>query len=350
MLSSIEIHNYQSIHDMRLELGPFTVIVGQTDSGKSAFTRAVKLLTSNARGNSFISNGERFCTVSATTEQGTVTLKRGRVTTEDEYTVVPSAPDHPLAPQRTWTKLNASVPEQVSEFIGIEPKDPINYAGQFDKPYLLDNTGGDVARVLGALTNVNIIFEGARESNRRKLASSSTLKTRAGDLAAIREKLPTYAALKGQRAHLTAAEEKLEEATKLQRRIDALTHHIEIVTTASALTTRLEAVANIEIPDASELDPLNAALGVLKSRLRTISAARTETLDVAKRLDAITEEITTTQEEYEESLTKLSGAIATHFSEKSTTMEDFAEGGGSVVIEVWEAAQLSADYIVGVLK
>lgn len=299
LLSQISINNFQSLHQVDIELRPLTVIVGPSSSGKSAFTRALRTLTSNARGNSFITHGERICTIKATTDNGIVTLKRGKATDDNEYTIVPSDPN---SQQKTWTKLGGTVPEEVSAFIGIPAKDPINYAGQHDKPYLLDDSGGEVARVLGALTNVSVIFDGARESNRRKLGSAGTLKTRASDLAAIRTKAEHYRPLKVQIAAMEEAEKNLAEAVALTRKVTLISNAIEVLELADAHLARLENILATPVPDASEIHEAAARLKSFKDTLAVISWQATEFKQAAAVVNSAEETLITLTEQYTDKL------------------------------------------------
>jgi DNA repair ATPase RecN len=263
MLNAIEVRHFQSLHHVALELAPFTVIVGPSSSGKSALGRAVRMLTSNARGSSFITHGETVCTVSATTEHGQVTLRKGK---EDSYVVVPSDPEQT---QRTFTKLGGAVPEEVSTFLGIPPKDAINYAGQFDRPYLLDDTGNEVARTLGELTNVTMVFEAARESRRAGLAQSSTLKTRRSDLAADEARVDEYRGLKGQREALDRAETAISEAGRIRARIERLTHLTTSLASAGAALRAIE-----DLPAVPDIQRVREAQKVAQrlARLRDLVA------------------------------------------------------------------------------
>lgn len=258
MISHIEVRNFQSLHHVDLDLLPLTVIVGASSSGKSALTRALRTLTSNRRGSDFITHGERITTISAATDRGTVTLKRGKATKDNEYIVTPSSPDEQ---QKTYTKLDGTTPPEVSEFIGIAAKDPLNYAGQFDKPYLLDDvSGSEVARVFGSLTNVHVIFEGARESNRRKLATSATLKTRTTDLTGIKERAEHYRPLKAQLTAITEAEKNLDIARALQLRISKLEAAARTLTEAATIMRRLKPILDTTVPDISTITEAHARL------------------------------------------------------------------------------------------
>ena len=256
MIDKISIHNFQSLQDVSLELKPLTVIVGPSSSGKSAFIRALRALAANRRGTDFITHGERISSISAhltssdPLRTGTVTLTRSTQTSPNSYTVIPDDPNHPLHPKAEFTKLGGDVPAPVSEFLGIPTEQiALSIAGQFDKPYLLDASGTEVARTLGALTNAHIILSAARESNRQKLSTSQTLRTRADDLDAIKQRIPEFQALKAQREALQRAEDAIAAARALKDRIDRLTALTETVLIAEqripALTQALAAIPSL---------------------------------------------------------------------------------------------------------
>lgn len=304
MLQRVEIRNFQSLKHVDLELGPLTVIVGKSSSGKSALTRALRTLTSNARGTSFITQGERVCTITATTEHGIVSLKRGKAANgkDDEYAIQPSDPE---IQKRTYTKLGGTVPPEVSEFIGIASKDPINYAGQFDRPYLLDDSGGEIARVLGALTNVNVIFEGARESNRRKLSANSMLKTRREDLEGLRARIEHYRPLKAQLAALKRAEEHIERARELKKQADEIAEALEDLSIAATAVKRAEKVLSVPIPDEG---PILAARSRIREYEAVLEEIRTSQLDAKAaiaKLEILAEERETLDTQYIETLHEL---------------------------------------------
>lgn len=321
MIQAVEIRNFQSLHHIRLEPGRFTVIVGPSSSGKSAFTRALRTLTSNRRGNEFISHGERTSSISATTERGTVTLTRGKGVNDNAYIVIPD--EHPEQ-QRTYTKLGGETPPEVSEFLGIAPRDPINYAGQFDKPYLLDDTAGEVARILGALTNVNVIFEGARESNRRKLQHTATLRTRADDLEAVKQKIPAYRLIKEQEQHLATAESRIEHAQALARSIARLTEALEQHEISQAAIERLTPAA--EAPDISDEAIVKAAarLTAYRDALTARKRAQEAITAAQSAYDTVDEQEAALIAQYDEAVGSISddlaGWIATTADVK--TMED----------------------------
>lgn len=343
MIQGVEIRNYQSLHHIELELDRFTVIVGPSSSGKSAFTRALRMLTSNQRGDAFVTHGERTAIVTARTEKGTVSLKRGG---DNEYTIIPvDAPDR----QRSFTKLAGAVPEEVTDFLGILPRDPLNYASQFDKPYLLDDSAAEVARVLGALTNVNVILEAAREANRQRSAETSKLKTRQSDLAHTKTRIQSFVPLKAQLAAQARAEEALQLAASLQQQVSRLESVLTAWETASAAFAAAEEAMSVTVPDIETITEAQAHLERYQQALgdmREHGSAYKRHLDA---LDAIEAEESELTEQYSLSLQQLAGGIRDHYALKSQTAA-MIPGRSAPIIEVDEAAQLSADYIVEVLK
>ena len=275
MLSRIDIRNFQSLHDVSVELKPFTVIVGRSSSGKSAFTRALKTLTGNQRGEAFITHGETQTIIKAVTDKGVVALMRGK---KNEYVVVANDDGTP----KVYTKLNGTTPDEVTDFIGIPAKDPLNYSNQFDMPYLLTASAAEVARTLGDLTNVSVIFEASREANRRRLAASSTLKTRALDYADLTKNLDRYRTLQDDTAKVTEAEEAYYRAVTAQENITTLTYILD----------RIESIP--EVP--------------AKKELPTSQVAGIETLiERVQLLEGITNRITNADEEFNSLTVDLTG-------------------------------------------
>jgi DNA repair ATPase RecN len=267
MIRRIDIRSFQSLGNVSLELGPFTVITGRTGAGKSGLIRAVYTLAFNARGTDYITRGEKSCTVSMFGDEIELTgmdddlwfaaIQRGG---KDQYQLGMAG-----AKQRVFTKLQGKVPEPVSDTLRLGE---INFATQWDRPYLLDTTGGDVARVLGKLTNVTVLFRAAQEANRRRLAVMGELKTREADLAQLEEQLGQYSTLGLEHLSVVSAEEALAELIELQQRRDRLDYVTSHVARALAWLDSLQPVP--EPPSLETLDALMAR----RDRLRQLTYLR----------------------------------------------------------------------------
>lgn len=265
-LTKIAVRNFQSLHDVTIELAPFVVVVGATSSGKSAFTRALRTFICNARGTSFISHGEQATVLQGTLDSGaTVTLTRGRSSAHDAYVVNP-----PQGEQQRFTKLGGSTPEEVSDILGIDAKDPLTFATQFDKPYLLADSPAEVARTFGALTNVSVIMAAAREAKRQKADTSKTATLRSTDLAKLRDDLPRVRAVVAQHKRMAVVEEHLSTARAIEAKISRLTDLLD------ALTTDIEQVEHTPLPTLDGLESKGARIARLRSLVVLLKEAGTE--------------------------------------------------------------------------
>lgn len=342
-IHSLRVRNFQSLHDIKLELLPFTVIVGPSSSGKSALTRALRTLVSNRRGTEWITHGERTAAISATTDAGIVTLTRSRTSSSSDnaYRITPA--DDPTM-ERTYAKLGGDTPEDVSRFLGIPSDSPLYFAGQFDKPYLLDESTAEVARTLGALTNVNVIFEGARESNRRKLTTAQTLKTRAADLDAIKARIPEFRSLGAQDKALAQAEVIINQARELERSIARLTQALATVELTLPTIERLQALADVPVPDETPVLRAHKALSDFQSMLTRVST-------LGRAVKAAQEAYSVTEEQEAQALARYSTLAGTVTSDVRSFVEASLDPmltlprDGGTFVELGHAVEIFIRYL-----
>lgn len=251
-LERIVVQNFQSLKKVDIELGKFTVIEGASSSGKSAFIRAIRALASGLRGSSFITVGTKSASITAYTDQHVISLEKSK--TKGRYLIT----DRATGEEQTYTKLAATVPEDVSKALHLQPltKDTssLNFAGQHDMPYLLKDSPSQVAKVLGDLTNVSTIFEAVREANKKKLSISSLLKTRQADLDELLDQAQQFGGLLARKQAVEAAERALEELSELESSLARL----------EALVAATEASESLikdytELPDPPTTDTLEEA-------------------------------------------------------------------------------------------
>lgn len=293
-LTHLAVRNFQSLRQVDLELGNFTVIVGPSSSGKSALIRAFKALTSNVRGAGVITRGQKVMAITGRTDTHTVTLQRQE--RSGSYRITDATGT------RTYTKLAGEVPEHVTQALRIDPVGEggsLNFASQFDKPYLLDESGATVARVLGELTNVTTIFAAVRAANRIRANAASTLKTRTGDMDRIKSNLGAYTALSGQ---LKA----LHEAEQLDARRQQLTSRIGRLDTAvRTLRISERAIAKAAVPKVPDITALNTAA----ARYRDLRAALDGVTATSRRAGALTAQADTLAQSADELKTALADML-----------------------------------------
>jgi DNA repair ATPase RecN len=279
VLTQVEVQDFQSLRKLSLRLGKFTVVTGATGSGKSAVLRAVRLLAFNARGNGYITRGAKSCKVaSGDQEQAWAAgIERGIARGKDAYRVSrlvahPMRPDGYLdEPQvDTFTKLGGEVPPDVSRLLGLSE---LNFAAQFDRPFLLDASGGEIARVLGKLTNVTLLFDAAREAERRRREIMGDLRRAEANLAGLTEAAQRFRGMRGRQAAVSEAEEAMQRVHGLNARIDRL----------RALTWRMEAAQAAldlavppEVPSADRLEEMAGKLARLRDLTQVYYSSRVD--------------------------------------------------------------------------
>jgi len=210
MLKSVQIENYQSLKDVSLELAPLTVVVGESNKGKSAAVRALAALAFNEAGNEFIHRGEAYAAVTVELSSGNkVTWMKGKT---GRYVV-----DEGTEGERVFTKIGQSVPEEIQALLGIRTLDvdgtklTPQVSDQFDPPFLLRESAGKAARVLAKMTQLDVVVSAAAECNR----DLKRARQRAADLddqvTAKEEQLAAFAGLDEAQERLLAWETECEE-------------------------------------------------------------------------------------------------------------------------------------------
>jgi hypothetical protein len=275
MFRSITLTDYQSHQSTHLVFGPFTVIVGSSSSGKSAVVRALRLAAENARGVSYVRQGAQRCRVALELSGPADSLDTSTVVTATRgkgvsaYTLaVAGAHERPVE----FTKCGSNVPDAVAEALGLGDSS-LWVAGQFDSPFLLDETGSEVARVLGKLTNVNMIYAAVREANRRAGEYKRIFTMRNADLDKAKTDLQQYMTLPARMAAGKAAEEALSRSEALSSTFSQLSERTVGVRDARQRASRARSSLRV-VPDVSRLTGLHTGRTRLAGRLSELSEVR----------------------------------------------------------------------------
>lgn len=280
MIHSIKAVNFQSLHDVELEFGKFTVIEGASSSGKSAIRRALEAVTSNALDTSYITQGQKSASVTIGVENTKVTIER-ESGGSSVYKIAKSGNE-----ESRYSKLNRQVPPQVTEVLGISPSTQevasINFAGQFDAPYLLKETGSSVAKILGELTNVSKIFAAVKEANRRIKNASGTANLRKKDLESVKAGLSRFSDIKQVASDLRSAEQIIEQAAAAQAE---LTQFQDLCATLDRAVKDLESFVEVpELPDLGEVLGLHESFQSFTGLLKQLSLNQKIINDCANQL------------------------------------------------------------------
>ena len=269
-LERLVITNFQSLGSVDLELDRFSVLVGPSSSGKSAVLRAIKAVARNVQSPAAVSHGQSSFRVEAHFSDCVVTVERGKAKSNYELD------------GEVYPKSGTSVPGDVISRLrmptaaGLE----LSLAGQFDRPFLLAETGSAAAKVLGELTNASLLMEAAREANRRRQEHERLAKLRAKDVEAVKARMAEYQGLAEEKALLIEARTLVDEARDLNSVLVRLAHSIETAELAEkvAQAARDQASnvpdAQAELLEAERLSRERLMLGNLVSAIEQSAAVR----------------------------------------------------------------------------
>ncbi len=272
MIESLKAINFQSLHNVDIEFGKFTVIVGPSSSGKSALTRAMKAVTSNALHSDYITRGTKKASVSLKTEDTTITIER-ELGDSSVYKIAKSGSE-----ESRFARLNRQVPAQVTAACGIAASTQevasINFAGQFDTPYLLKEGASSVARVLGELTNVSTIFAAVKEANRRTKNASSLISLRKKDEASLLQDLTKFQTIAQDAQAITQVEQLLADCAELEAEIAQMQQALR---RADEALRALQAIKKIpDLPDLASLLETYQQFNQLKTIVTTAAHSKNE--------------------------------------------------------------------------
>ena len=238
MITDLIVENFQSVKQATFKLGRFTVITGPTGAGKSAVIRALRLAAFNRRGTSFIRRGATSCKVAFGPQGWCIGIERGG-RGKDSYRIARAGGDGEPDVQM-FTKLGGEAPPEVLALHGLSD---LNFAGQFDHPYLLDSSGGEAARTLGELTNVSLVLRAAALASQRRQRAATELRQAEQIVARSTEELQRYAALPAQSVSCQRAEEALSRALGAAQRRERLQALISAAEGARQAVVHAEAAA-----------------------------------------------------------------------------------------------------------
>ena len=214
MIQRVHIQGFQSLADVDLELGGFTVIQGKSNSGKSAFIRALRAVVTNAgnlrgTGGSFIHHGSKACVVTVERETGKLVWRKTQTTTKydvngREFTTGQDVPDEVAA----FLKLG-DIPLDKDTKVNVNIQGGGRDTGQFEPPFLVvDKPGSYRAKVMALLTSANVLYAAQAVAKKKARSDGGTLKTmrevHEGETARLVD-------LEAQHAPLVAASERAQQ-------------------------------------------------------------------------------------------------------------------------------------------
>jgi DNA repair protein SbcC/Rad50 len=301
MIHSFHIKNFQSWKEAHFDFHPgVNLIVGTSDSGKSAVLRGLRWLIENRpTGNAFRSwwAGKKDSTIAMVQlddEDGTL-ITRSRDASSNVYGI-----DGEI----THDAVRSEVPEDINKLLNFSP---IGFQWQHDKPFLLSDTSGEVARQLNRVAGLEDIdrslsnIESMSRRNRSDLRAAEANREQAEEdvkpfewVAAADKALTSIEKLDSEaeevEVDLADIESLIESIEDAEGRRDKLTEGYDLEKAQEELEELGELVQGEE--DArEELADLSNLIKRIEAGQASHTAAGKEVLDLEKKLKAQTPDI-----------------------------------------------------------
>jgi DNA repair ATPase RecN len=280
MLERLRICDFQAHKDLRIQLDPkVSVIVGSSDAGKSAVLRALWWLMRNElRGEAFIREGAKACSVYLWADEHKVVRSRGK---ENAYSL----------DQQDYKAVNRDVPESIGDLLNV---DEVNFQGQHDAPFWLSLSAPEAARRLNDIIDLGVI-------DRVQTNIASQLRAARASLAAATERQNKA---KSEVEQLAYVLEKDRELHELERREIELHEQAEAATRLDKslhLVQRLNSeLQSIKIPDISRLKTRHAAWKEMRRQLTVFQELVSDAIYHTATIERLRQELEQAESELEE--------------------------------------------------
>ena len=222
MVTKLSIENFQSHENSVLDFHPgVNIIIGKSDSGKSAVLRALRWAIKNEPGGeAYRSHWGGDTLVQLQTSESDI-ISRKKTNATNSYSLN----------EQEFKAFGTKPPEAINDALRIGPT---NLQAQFDSPFLLNETPGEVARYFNAVAHIDVIDRCLKTVNSGHASCRTDLKYSKGQHKEKVIELRRFELLEQFEMEVEALEsfEKRQKAAILKR--NTLKQHIVTLQTLSA--------------------------------------------------------------------------------------------------------------------
>lgn len=246
MIQSIQIDNFQSHKESTLEFDKgMNVIIGQSDCGKTAIIRAIRLVMYNRPGgDEFRSTWGGDTRVTITTDENEIVrLKTNKL---NQYWL-------------GFTEFNAfgmDVPEEITKALNMSE---VNLQQQLDAPFLLSSTSGNVAVHFNKVAKLDKIDRGTTNVQKHINTITQNIKSTEKTIVTKKEELETFIDLKTLEKDLIKIEDLNYELLKAKSKATELAlWNVYFIRVQNKIESKFELVI--------AEDPINEILKLYKDK------------------------------------------------------------------------------------
>lgn len=281
MIKSVRISNYQSHADTELEFHPgVNVLVGSSDSGKSAIFRAMSwVMTNRPLGNAFCRWGTKKTQVELTIDSDT-TIGRTKSKSENNYLF-----------QGRDLLAGTEVPEDIQRVLKIDPQ--INIQQQISAPFLLSSSPGEVAAFFNDIAGLSDIDLSIKNLKSWQASHIRIIKRLDLDIEKQQAQVDAMKYLDQAERNLEALEQKQSELDQIKvdhKQIKDLIHkHSRCSETLDEVSVKANAVGPVNklVQKTKDLDTLRQKADGLTKTIQWHEMSHRVMLELESRAEAI---------------------------------------------------------------
>lgn len=284
MIQSLVLKNFQAHQDTKLEFSPgVNCLVGSSDNGKSSIIRSILwAYTNRPLGEAFVSywNRTKKDTIAGETSV-LLSFTEGellRIKTPDRngYTIK----------GLELGAIGTEVPKEATELFNITD---LNISSQHDKPFLLSESAGDVAKYLNKLVKLDKIDDVLSKSESKKREVRKELESAENELGSVQKSLVAYSWLENAKTlyatmvsirdtikkaagEQEALQMRLDEVYKAKEALEQASKNEALIKKASRLIREIE-VADEEYRELckeQDIDGLARAINAVKENKKKL--------------------------------------------------------------------------------
>ena len=210
MIQNLTIKNFQSHKKTFLEFHKgLNVIVGPTDSGKSAIIRALRWVVWNKpSGDAFRSTWGGNTHVSIETDSYSIARNKGD---HNNYVLRSTGEEEVIK----FNAIGANVPDEIVQVLNM---DEVNLQQQLDTPFLLSESPGKVAAFLNKVAGIDLIDKSIKDIQKEIKDTERSIKIKRAQLKTKKQEVLAY-------DELEKIEMDIERLEELEKRRNTLSRH-----------------------------------------------------------------------------------------------------------------------------
>jgi exonuclease SbcC len=252
MFKRLKIRNFQAHRKLSIDFDKITVLVGDSDKGKSSAIRALRWVCFNRPdGTSFVRQGASVCSVEVELWNGTI-IERRRGKNVNEYVLNGSV----------LKAFGRDVPPMVRDALNVSL---VSFQTQHDMPFWLDVSKGAVAKNLNSVVDLEVMDRALSYLSKGLKQHQQRLDHIDHDLMTVKIELAPLKSLK-------EAQAEFEEIQALAKSVEENEGRIGGLKSLILSIKKVERLASITPPDSTEIDRIQSTTKANSTLIRKLSS------------------------------------------------------------------------------